>query len=102
MRRYLMSYSKLAEHFKARTPFKYNKEVHFDGTKIIATENTWARDHTGRWFRKKGTDEIVLAEHIEHNGKKYAGRRALARALSVAAAVRHGVRVEDDAGGQRT
>ena len=67
-----MSYSKLTEHFKARTPFKYNKEVHFDGTKIIATEVRWARDQTGRWYRQKLNDQIVLAEHIEHNGKKYA------------------------------
>ena len=67
-----MSYSKLSEHFKSRTPFKYNKEVHFDGTKIIATENTWERDQNNRWYRKKGTDKIVLAEYIEHNGKSYA------------------------------
>ena len=67
-----MSYNKLSEHFKARTPFKYNKEVHFDGTKIVATETKWARDQNGRWFRKNGTDQIVLAEHIEHNGKEYA------------------------------
>tara|TARA_A100001391_G_C4981928_1_gene255566 strand:+ start:441 stop:890 length:450 start_codon:yes stop_codon:yes gene_type:complete len=67
-----MSYSKLSEHFKARTPYKYNKEVHFDGTKIIATENKWTRDQNGRWYRRQGTDKIVLAEHIEHNGKEYA------------------------------
>lgn len=67
-----MSYAKLSEHFKARTPYKYSKEIHFDGTKIIATEVTWARDQNGSWYRKQGTDNIVLAEHIEHNGKKYA------------------------------
>ena len=67
-----MSYAKLSEHFKARTPFKYNKEIHFDGTKIIATEVRWVRDRTGRWFREKLNDQIVLAEHIEHNGKEYA------------------------------
>ena len=67
-----MSYSKLSEHFKARTPYKYNKQVHFDGTKIIATENKWERDQNGRWFRRQGTDKIVLAEYIEHNGKSYA------------------------------
>ena len=67
-----MSYDKLQQAFKAKTPFKYSKEVRFDGTKIIATENTWERDQDGRWFRKQGTDEIVLAEHIEHNGKEYA------------------------------
>ena len=67
-----MSYSKLSEHFKSRTPFKYNKEVHFDGTKIVATESKWERDQNGRWFRKQGTDKIVLAEYIEHNGKEYA------------------------------
>ena len=67
-----MSYSKLSEHFKARTPFKYNKQVHFDGTKIVATETKWERDQNNRWYRKQGTDKIVLAEHIEHNGKEYA------------------------------
>jgi hypothetical protein len=67
-----MSYSKLSEHFKARTPYKYSKEIHFDGTKIIATEVRWARDTNGRWFRERGNDQIVLAEHIEHNGKSYA------------------------------
>tara|TARA_Y100000592_G_scaffold27553_1_gene43730 strand:+ start:983 stop:1429 length:447 start_codon:yes stop_codon:yes gene_type:complete len=66
-----MSYSKLSEHFKSRTPFKYNKEVHFDGTKIVATEKSWEYKD-GRWQVKRGTDEIVLAEHIEHNGKSYA------------------------------
>ena len=66
-----MSYSKLATHFKSRTPFKYNKEVHFDGTKIVATEKSWVYED-GRWQVQHGTDEIVLAEHIEHNGKSYA------------------------------
>ena len=67
-----MSYSKLSEHFKSRTPFKYNKELHFDGTKIVATETKWERDQNNRWYRKQGTDKIVLAEYIEHNGKEYA------------------------------
>ena len=66
-----MSYSKLATHFKARTPFKYNNQVHFDGTKIVATEKSWEYKD-GRWQVKHGTDDIVLAEHIEHNGKSYA------------------------------
>ena len=66
-----MSYNKLATHFKARTPFKYNKEVHFDGTKIVATERSWEYKD-GRWQVQHGTDEIVLAEHIEHNGNSYA------------------------------
>ena len=66
-----MSYNKLATHFKARTPYKYNKEVHFDGTKIVATETSWEYKD-GRWQRKRGLDQIVLAEHIEHNGKSYA------------------------------
>jgi len=67
-----MSYSKLATHFKSRTPFKYDKQVHFDGTKIVATEIKWERDQNGRWFRKQGTDKIVLAEHIEHDDYPYA------------------------------
>ena len=66
-----MSYSKLATHFKSRTPFKYNKEVHFDGTKIVATEKSWEYKD-GRWQVKRGTDQIVLAEYVEHNGKSYA------------------------------
>jgi len=66
-----MSYAKLSEHFKARTPYKYNKEVYFDGTKIIATEVKWSYINN-RWQRNQGTDNIVLAEHIVHNGKSYA------------------------------
>ena len=66
-----MSYSKLATHFKARTPFKYNHQVHFDGTKIVATEKSWVYEDN-RWQVQHGTDKIVLAEHIEHNGKSYA------------------------------
>ena len=67
-----MSYAKLSEHFKARIPFKYNKEVHFDGTKIVATEVKWSRKPNGQWFREKLNDQIVLAEYIQHNGKEYA------------------------------
>ena len=66
-----MSYSKLATHFKSRTPFKYNKEVHFDGTRIVATEKSWEYKDN-RWQIKHGTDEIVLAEHVEQDGKSYA------------------------------
>ena len=66
-----MSYSKLSEHFKARTPYKYSKEIHFDGTKIVATERNWVYKD-GRWQIQRGTDEIVLAEYIERNGKEYA------------------------------
>ena len=54
--------------------------------------------------KRRGQHES--ARHLEdaiqaasHNGKKHTRRRTLALALSVAAAVRHGVRVEDDAGG---
>lgn len=68
-----MSYNKLATHFKSRTPYKYSQEIHFDGTKIVATETKWDLDATtGRWTRQKGTEEIVLAEHVVHNGKSYA------------------------------
>ena len=67
-----MSYSKLSEHFKSRTPFKYNKEVYFDGTKIVATETKWERDQNNRWQRISLPEKIVLAEHIEHKGKSYA------------------------------
>ena len=67
-----MSYDKLQQHFKAKTPYKYNKEVIFDGTKVIATEFRWSRKPNGHWFREKGTDEIVLAEHVVYNGKEYA------------------------------
>ena len=66
-----MSYSKLSEHFKARKPYKYNKEVYFDGTKIIATEVKWVYKDD-RWQREDQQEKIVLAEHIEHNGKEYA------------------------------
>ena len=67
-----MSYDKLSTNFKARTPYKYNKEVIFDGTKIIATEVKWARKPNGEWFREKCDDKIVLAEYVQHNGKEYA------------------------------
>ena len=66
-----MSYDKLSTNFKARKPYKYNKEVIFDGTKIVATEVKWSYKD-GRWQRKDGDDKIVLAEHIVHNGKEYA------------------------------
>jgi len=66
-----MSYAKLSEHFKARTPYKYSKEILFDGTKIIATEVKWSRKPNGQWFRESGNDQIVLAEYVQHNGKEY-------------------------------
>jgi hypothetical protein len=67
-----MSYDKLQQAFQNKTPYKYNKEVIFDGTKIIATEVRWSRKPNGHWFREHLADKIVLAEHIEHNGKSYA------------------------------
>ena len=67
-----MSYAKLSECFKSRTPYKYSKEIHFDGTKIIANEVRWARKLNGQWFREKSSDNIVLGEYIQHNGKEYA------------------------------
>ena len=67
-----MSYLKLSQNFKSRTPYKYNKQIHFDGTKIIATEVSWARDKHGSWYRKNGIEKIVLAEYVEYNGKSYA------------------------------
>lgn len=66
-----MSYAKLSEHFKARTPYKYSKEIYFDGTKIVATERNWVYED-GRWQVQRGTDNIVLAEYVQHNGKEYA------------------------------
>jgi hypothetical protein len=66
-----MSYAKLSKHFKARTPYKYSKEIYFDGTKIIATEVIW-KYKDNRWQREDQNTQIVLAEHIEHNGKSYA------------------------------
>jgi hypothetical protein len=66
-----MSYAKLSKHFKARTPYKYSKEIYFDGTKIIATEVIW-KYKDNRWQREDQNTQIVLAEYIEHNGKEYA------------------------------
>ena len=66
-----MSYDKLQQHFKAKTPYKYNKEVIFDGTKIVATEHKW-EVVGGRWQRVSHEDKIVLAEYVQHNGKEYA------------------------------
>jgi len=68
-----MSYSKLSQAFKDKTPYKYDRNVQFDGTKIVATETKWDLDATtGRWSRQTGTDQIVLAEHIEHDDHPYA------------------------------
>ena len=66
-----MSYSKLAQAFKDKKPYKYDKHIHFDGTKIVAIEFKWEYTN-GRWQRISQEDKIVLAEHIEHNGKSYA------------------------------
>lgn len=66
-----MSYDKLQQAFQNRTPYKYNKEVVFDGTKIIATEVRWSRKPNGHWFREHLADKIVLAEHVVHKGKSY-------------------------------
>ena len=60
-----MSYNKLATHFKARTPYKYSKEIHFDGTKIVAVERSWVYEDS-RWQVKRGTDEIVLEKYQTH------------------------------------
>ena len=65
-----MSYDKLQQAFQKKTPYKYNKEVIFDGTKIIATEVRWTHKD-GRWQREDTGDKIVLAEHVVHNGKSY-------------------------------
>jgi len=67
-----MSYDKLQRAFQNKTPYKYNKEVIFDGTKIIATEVRWSRKPNGHWFREHLADKIVLAEYVQHNGKSYA------------------------------
>ena len=66
-----MSYAKLSKHFKARTPYKYSKEIYFDGTKIIATEVIW-KYKDNRWQREDQNTQIVLAEYVQHNGKEYA------------------------------
>ena len=66
-----MSYNKLATYFKSRTPYKYSKNIVFDGTKIVATEHEWVQKD-GRWQKISQHEQIVLAEYIEHNGKEYA------------------------------
>tara|TARA_B100001094_G_C18089291_1_gene749525 strand:- start:875 stop:1312 length:438 start_codon:yes stop_codon:yes gene_type:complete len=66
-----MSYDKLQQAFQNKTPYKYNKEVIFDGTKIIATEVRWTHKD-GRWQRVAQADKVVLAEHVVHKGKSYA------------------------------
>tara|TARA_R100000458_G_C8224775_1_gene208111 strand:- start:603 stop:1043 length:441 start_codon:yes stop_codon:yes gene_type:complete len=66
-----MSYDKLSTNFKSRTPYKYNKEVIFDGTKIIATEVRWVHKD-GRWQRLSQPEKVVLAEYVSHKGKEYA------------------------------
>ena len=66
-----MSYDKLQQHFKNKTPYKYNKELIFDGTKIVATEVNWVHKD-GRWQRLSQEENVVLAEYVQHNGKEYA------------------------------
>ena len=66
-----MSYDKLQQAFKQKKPYKYSKEVNFDGKKIVATESRWVRKD-GRWQRVTQDDKIVLAEYVHHNGKEYA------------------------------
>ena len=66
-----MSYDKLSTNFKSKTPYKYNKELIFDGTKIIATEIQWVHKD-GRWQRLTQPEKVVLAEYVQHNGKEYA------------------------------
>ena len=66
-----MSYDKLSTNFKAKTPYKYNKELIFDGTKIVATEVRWVHKD-GRWQRLSQEEKVVLAEYVQHNGKEYA------------------------------
>ena len=66
-----MSYDKLSTNFKSKTPYKYNKELIFDGTKIVATEIQWVHKD-GRWQRLTQPEKVVLAEYVQHNGKEYA------------------------------
>ena len=65
-----MSYDKLQQAFKNKTPYKYNKELIFDGTKIISTLTEWVYQNN-RW-QKAGGQQVVLAEHVVHKGKSYA------------------------------
>ena len=64
-----MSYAKLSTAFQNKTPYKYDKWLHFDGTKIIGTEARWLRVND-RWANH-GMQKVVLAEWIEHNDKQY-------------------------------
>ena len=65
-----MSYDKLQQAFKNKTPYKYNKELIFDGTKIISTLTEWVYQNN-RW-QKAGGQQVVLAEYVVHKGKSYA------------------------------
>jgi hypothetical protein len=65
-----MSYDKLQKAFKNKTPYKYNKELIFDGTKIISTLAEWVYQNN-RWQRV-GDQQVVLAEYVVHKGKSYA------------------------------
>ena len=65
-----MSYAKLSQAFRERTPFKYDKFLHFDGTKVIGIETNWQQD--GFRWKRQGDQKVVLAEWVEHNGKQYA------------------------------
>jgi len=64
-----MSYDKLQQAFQNKTPYKYDKHLNFDGTKVIGTETSWQRIQ-GQW-KNHGTQKVVLAEHVVHKGKSY-------------------------------
>ena len=55
-----MSYAKLSQAFRERTPFKYDKFLHFDGTKVIGIETSWLQD--GFRWKRQGDKKAVLAE----------------------------------------
>ena len=65
-----MSYSKLAKSFISRSPYKYNNQISFDGTKIIGKDYIWKTNSDGS-YRMHMKSNIVLAEWINHKGKDY-------------------------------
>ena len=64
------NYDDLSKAFKSRQPYKYDKHISFDGTKIIDTRGEWIYDKQKGWRQVK-TTPVVLAEWVEYNGDDY-------------------------------
>lgn len=63
----MASYNDLAIAFKNKRPYRYNKELYFDGTRLIENASYWCSVQRRRFYNV----EVVLAEWVTHNGKEF-------------------------------